>query len=269
MKKIPSKIVLDKYYENQFRYSDGLVNESIIRARCKQVLKRIRARYPFAKTICDVGSGHGFFLDEAKKQGYKVFGIEPSKQLAHTAAICYKVPQFVGSLEAYLEKYRKQFDIVTCIHVIEHIIEPKKFINSLLRLVKPKGTLFLETPNSDSHLLYAEKDKYTFLIPPEHVWIFSKESIKQLLPKNSYITSTNTYSYSEHFMGIVKKIINTNKKATKKTNSQIDQLRNTQKISFKKWLSYILFDKILAPLLTPLLNAYHKGSILELYIKKN
>jgi len=36
----------------------------------------------------------------------------------------------------------------------------------------------------------------------------------------------------------------------------------------RKQLSVLLFDRLLAPLFTGLLNLHHKGSILELYIKK-
>jgi hypothetical protein len=113
-----------------------------------------------------------------------------------------------------------------------------------------------------------EKDKYTFLIPPEHLWIFSKDAIQKLLPGNSRIISINTYSYSEHFMGIIKRKMFPNKNTNIKLNNQINKSTNIQKVSFKKKLSYLLFDKLLAQLLTPLLNTYHKGSILELYISK-
>jgi len=272
IKTTPSKKSLHNYYEKQFLYADGRINEPIIRKRSKQILKRIRTRYPEAVTICDVGSGHGYFLDEADKMGFKVFGVEPSKNLANTASVNYAIPQFVGTLESFIKINKNKFDVVTCIHVIEHVMHPKDFMHSLLKLVKPEGILFLETPNADSHLLYTEREKYTFLLPPDHLWIFSEDSIDHQLPKNSYIISSNTYSYPEHFMGIVKKIINTNKKAKNNSNTgpnrQINKFTNNQNQSLRKWFSYIIFDKIVAPLLTPLLNLYHKGSILELYIGK-
>lgn len=223
------------------------------------------------ETLCDVGSGYGFFLDEAQKNGVKVFGIEPSRQLVHYAFQKHVIKSFLGTLEEYVKENREQFDVVTCIHVIEHVTEPKKFISDLLRLVKPGGILFIETPNSDSHLLYAEKENYTFLIPPEHLWIFSKDSFIYLIPGNSQIISANTYSYSEHLMGIVKQMVNNRESSFQKRlprrppNRRIPRNDNT----FRKKLSYFLFDRLLAPLFTGFLNAYHKGSILELYIKKN
>ncbi len=263
---LPSKKSLDSYYKQAFSYKDGLLNENIIRKRSGTILRTIRGLAPQAKTICDVGSGYGYFLDEAQHVGYKVQGIEPSQQLANHATNHFKMAIHTGKLKDYSEKIHKRFDVVTCIHVIEHITDPYEFIAQLWKLAKPGGLLYLETPNSDSHLLYTEKENYTFLIPPEHLWIFSRFSISRLLPKNITSLLMNTYSYPEHFMGIVKILIHPKNKnrITYRTHKTID----LQKVPLRKMLSYFLFDRLLAPLFTGILNLNHKGSILELYIKK-
>ena len=275
MVKLPSQTKLNSYYERQFSYSDGLKNEVVIRKRSQMILKQLKHLAPNSKTICDVGSGYGFFLDEAQYRRYDVFGIEPSQVLASHGIKKYKLSIFIGNLKEYIFGKPKQFDIVTCIHVIEHVSNPKEFITLLLKLVKPNGILFLETPNSDSHLLYTEKDQYTFLIPPDHLWLFSRYSIQKMLPQRMQIVKINTYSYSEHFMGIFKQILNRQNSLSKNTsmfrninkkNSELDK-KSSFLIQLRKKLFYYFFDKGLAPIFTVLLNQYHKGSILELYIK--
>lgn len=273
MNELPTISELDEYYKNNFQYQDGALNERVIRAQSKHILKQLSKCFPAAKTVCDVGSGFGFFLDEAKKRGYKVVGIEPSKPLARNSTKKFKLSIFPGTLTEYHKSEKKQYDIVTCIHVIEHVRNPKQFIASLLQLVKPGGLLYLETPNSDSHLLYAEKDNYTFLIPPDHLWLFSNKSIDMLLPKKYYIEKTRTYSHSEHLMGIVKTIIGKKSIKTKTSEGQIPPTHAQMDLgnsveSMRKKISHLIFDTILAPLFTDLLNLNHKGSILELYIKK-
>jgi len=282
-----SKKYLNTYYAKQFSYDDGLKNETIIRQRSHIILNQIKRLAPQSKTICDVGSGYGFFLDEAKKNGYKTTGVEPAKVLVDYAKKNFGVQSFRGELKDFIAS-NKQFDVVTCIHVIEHVTNPQQFMSELLHLVKPGGLLYIETPNSDSHLLYVEKEQYTFLIPPHHLWLFSKDSISHLLSKNSQIIYTNTYSYSEHFMGIIKRIMR-NKRHSEHVRRAQCGLREESNINasldfsamprndnintkmfrrLKRYLSYLLFDKALAPLFTGLLNLHHKGSILELYIKK-
>jgi len=266
LKKLPTAKDLHIYYKKNFSYSDGLINEKTIRNQAHLILKALVRIAPKAKTLCDVGSGFGFFLDEARKDRYVTIGIEPSRKIAELALKKLGIISYVGSLEEYISLHKKQFDIVTCIHVIEHVQNPKQFIQNLLKLVKSGGILYLETPNSDSHLLYIEKGDYTFLIPPDHLWIFSIHSVLHFLSNKVELIKINTYSYPEHFMGIVKQAI---KKTKSKTSSQKPNYSNILRpSSFKKKLSYILFDCIIAPLFTGILNLYHKGSILELYIRK-
>lgn len=273
MGKRPSAVQLDRYYKSNFKYQDGTLNERVIRRQSIQILKQLSKYCPVAKTICDVGSGYGFFLDEAQNNNYEVFGIEPSPLLANNSIDNFNLPLFLGTLNEYLKITKTKYDIVTCIHVIEHVRNPQKFIRSLLQLVNPNGLLYIETPNSDSHLLYAEKHNYTFLIPPDHLWLFSHRSIGSILPENYYIAKARTYSNSEHLMGIVKTILG--KKATKakkkeclalSAHGQMDLGQNVE--SWRKRVSYLLFDAFLAPLFTSFLNLNHKGSILELYVKK-
>lgn len=268
LNKFPSLKKLSMYYEKHFSYKDGLANEKVIRKRSATILHKIKTIVPTAKTICDVGSGYGFFLDEAKKKKYNAVGVEPSVQLANAASKNYNVVVYTKELQDYVKIKKAQFDVVTCIHVIEHVQNLKRFVTDLWKLVKPGGILYIETPNSDSHLLYVERECYTFLIPPEHLWIFSWMSIRTTLPQNAFIKYTHTYSYPEHFMGIIKRIVkrknNIKKSADTTTKMTIEDYHPT----FKKQFSYFFFDRLVAPLLTGVLNLYHKGSILELYIEK-
>ncbi len=266
--KLPPSKKLNEYYAKHFSYRDGLANEKIIRKRGTIILHKIKKIVPTATTICDVGSGHGFFLDEAKKKKYDTIGIEPSVLLAKITGKKYRVLVCAMDLQDYTKTNPGQFDVVTCIHVIEHVKKPKKFISDLLTLVKPGGILYIETPNSDSHLLYAEREHYTFLIPPEHLWIFSWKSIKTMLPHNVHIKCIQTYSYSEHFMGILKRIIKKKNDIINPTGINVKQITESRPSTFKKQISYFFFDRLIAPFLTGVLNLYHKGSVLELYVEK-
>lgn len=269
---LPQKKELKVHYSKQFSYNDGLQNEKVIRSRSNIILRKIRQFYPHTKTLCDVGSGFGFFLDEAHHSGFEVTGIEPSKQLANFSKQNYHIFPYIGELKTYIRAHHNNFDIVTCIHVIEHVADPKAFITALLQLVKPGGLLYLETPNSDSHLLYAEKEKYTFLIPPDHLWLFSLDSIKNILPKKTEIINISTYTYPEHVMGIGKALSTSLFRLAPRSVSEGGNNIEVRNINImktvKKKIFFYLFDSTIAPLFTGIVNLYHKGSILELYIRK-
>jgi polynucleotide 5'-kinase involved in rRNA processing len=132
-------------------------------------------------------------------------------------------------------------------------------------MLKPKGILCMETPNLDSHLYNREKDRYTFLTPPDHQWIFSRKSINEFFGKNSdvRIMRITTYSYSEHFMKIIKSIF------FKKMNvAQTDKSRKDNQENLGKKAKYIFFDQTLAPLFVWIINLFNKGTFLQVYIKK-
>jgi ubiquinone/menaquinone biosynthesis C-methylase UbiE len=47
-------------------------------------------------------------------------------------------------------------------HVIEHVLDPKRFLQEIYRMLKPSGTAFLETPHFSSHVAYSEPDHKRF-----------------------------------------------------------------------------------------------------------
>lgn len=279
----PSKQRLDDYYQKNFLYTAGETNEGAIRKRALIIIKKLMSLNPGGSKLLDIGSGYGYFLDETRKFDLDVIGIEPNYSLAHGS-----INQLIKSLhnttfEQFFQRNSKnRYDFITLIHVIEHISNPEKIVQMACQLLSPGGILYIETPNLDSHLYRAEQDNYTFLTPPDHLWIFSKESFKKMLINNYYIKNISTYSYPEHFMGIIKTILKTSKKEPTQvvTAGHNQPLRlkvacQNNPLSLKKgrfidisYIKYLLFDRCMARLFYPLLNLKYYGSILELYIKK-
>src|SRR3989344_3234667 len=62
----PKFAQISNYYLKNFKYAAGKVNEKIIRSRAKKILKNLIKLSPTGKSLLDVGSGYGYFLDEAK-----------------------------------------------------------------------------------------------------------------------------------------------------------------------------------------------------------
>lgn len=263
----PSKKHLEKYYKSNFQYCAGSTNEKIIRRRAQIILKKLIYLNSQGSRLLDIGSGYGYFLDEASKVGLNVTGIEPNKSLADQSINSVKNTTF----EKFFIKNKKyKYDFVTLIHVIEHIPNPKKMIQMACELLAPGGILYIETPNLDSHLYRAENDNYTFLTPPDHLWIFSKKSFLKILDRDYEINRASTYSYPEHFMGVLKAITKSHWQPARLPKGGQDNPQGPKKkqfIDISYW-KYLLFDKYIARLFYPLLNLKYYGSILELYIKK-
>lgn len=278
----PTKKQISSYYAKDFIYSAGEANEIKIRERAKSILARLKKLNPEGKTLLDIGSGFGYFIQEARKLEFIPTGIEPAKELFSISLYRYNDIVFNLTWEEYFKKFnKKKFDFISLIHVIEHVNSPQEIVQNAIKLLNPVGILYLETPNLDSHLFRAEKYNYTFLTPPDHIWLFSKKSFRYLLKKipNIQTESLSTYSYPEHFMGIIKRNLKSPASPAGRQNSKLKSIRELKnkkvlKIDWKlgfgywKFIKYLLFDKLFAQILTPILNLGNYGSILELYIRK-
>ena len=266
---LPSNKELSVYYKKFINSAPQ--QERLIRLRSKSIIGKLKKLHPKGVSLIDIGCGYGFFLDEAKKKHLTVFGIEPSMQSFNYVKNILKLNILNTDLERFLKSNRKRFDFVIYSHVIEHVKHPKKVIYQLSKLLKPSGILYIETPNLNSHLFYSEKENYTFLLPPEHLWIFSLKSFSKLIPSNLSIIQVNTISQPEHFMGILKNIfknyLSTSTVQTTKACKQTQNL-NQKPTKILKKIKYILLDEMFAPFFTPLLNKNNLGSILQIYLRK-
>lgn len=263
---LPSTKSIKRYYAEQFNYSAGLATIARIRARANKILKKIHKIRPDAKTLLDVGSGLGILIDEANKYGIKSIGIEPS---SHLHFLSTQITQ--NSMNIDLEEYshlNKKFDVITSIHVIEHVPDPYTHMQTMCKLLNPKGLIFLETPNLNSHLYHFQKEKYTFLTPPDHLYIFSPKSFAVMLNSNIYKLKYSTYSHSEHLMGIVKSVIKSSNAGSNDASGIIANIRNTCVSSKYKRLKYQIIDLGLAKICTPMLNIMNRGSFLEMLVRK-
>lgn len=265
-------------YSKKFRYLVNKKAESRLNSKADDILNFFKKHLSKQHSILDIGSGYGFFLNKAKKSFKAAIGIEPSFNLYEASIKKYNINVKNQDFKNYyiLNKNNK-FNAIVLIHVIEHIQKPKEFLKNILDLLKINGVLYIETPNKDSLLFQAEQTKYTFLTPPEHKFIFSRDSFKHLLnlDSNRFITYFYTYSYNEHIVGTLKiflnKIFKKNRKIEAKPLTVLPNDRHSIRlvVKIKKMVFFIVFHIVIAPILRPLIDKMHKGTFLQLYIKKN
>lgn len=122
--------------------------------------------------LLDVGCGNGRFLGHMKALGWQAEGVEFSSD---GVAACSRAGLDVhhGDL-ASADFADERFDAITARHVIEHVPDPHAFVAELARILKPGGTLVIETPNADAlgrgwfgpHWFANEVPRHLFLFTP-------------------------------------------------------------------------------------------------------
>jgi 2-polyprenyl-6-hydroxyphenyl methylase/3-demethylubiquinone-9 3-methyltransferase len=116
-------------------------------------LEWINARVPLAgKKVIDIGCGGGVLSESMAKKGAVVTGIDLSEKALKVADL--------HSLESGVEvRYQHisaedmalaepgQYDVVTCMEMLEHVPDPASIVRAAATLVKPGGHLFFSTLN--------------------------------------------------------------------------------------------------------------------------
>ena len=103
------------------------------------------------RTALDVGCGAGLLAEPLARMGAKVTGIDAAPELVEVARdhAAGQGPE-IDYRAAAVESLDGEYDLVTCLEVIEHVAEPQSFVTALARRLAPGGLLILSTPNQTS-----------------------------------------------------------------------------------------------------------------------
>ena len=100
------------------------------------------------KRVADVGCGAGLLAEPLARLGGEVTGVDPAPEniaaaQLHAMGQGIEIDYQVGSVETLTGRY----DLITCLEVIEHVREPRAFVEGLASALVPDGLLILSTPN--------------------------------------------------------------------------------------------------------------------------
>ena len=116
-------------------------------------LEWINALVPLAgKRVLDVGCGGGILAEAIAKKGANVKGIDLSEKALKVAELHsleseVQVSYELIAAEALAAREAGQYDVVTCMEMLEHVPDPSAIVQACATLVKPGGRLFFSTLN--------------------------------------------------------------------------------------------------------------------------
>ena len=152
--------------------------------------------------VLDIGCDIGLLLNIAREDGFQeLFGIEPN----HVAAcVAETVPRATISREFYeMQKFPDaHFDLITLIHVIDHLVNPLEVLEKALRELGPRGVILAVVHNVQSLPACMLGERF----PPfnlYHHYFFSKATLRMLFKRSGFdvLRVVRTYNcYSLRFL---------------------------------------------------------------------
>lgn len=130
--------------------------------------------------VLEVGCGIGNFLQKLEENNIECCGLELNNE---AVKLCTqkKLTVFNELLENHVQTHSNVYDIVCSFQVLEHISEPRSFIESCINAAKVGGKIIFGVPNNNPYIF--KRDKYhTLNLPPHHMGLWSVEAF-QNLPK--------------------------------------------------------------------------------------
>lgn len=213
----PTESKIQEYYESEDYIShkdqsNNFINyiyKQVRKITLKQKLAIINEQHTEKSKILDIGAGTGHFLETAKKNGWKTFGIEPNKEAR-------KILQEKGikTYEGLQEiKKGKKFTVISLFHVLEHIHDLRKTAKKIHKLLENTGTLYIAVPNTDSWDANQYKEFWAAWDVPRHLYHFNQESINYFAKEfNFNIVKKVPMYFDSYYVSILsEKYINTSK----------------------------------------------------------
>jgi len=122
--------------------------------------------------VLEIGCGQGHFLRRIKTL-FNAVGIELNpKAIRECEALGLQVSGHP------LETVSETFNAIVSFEVLEHISDPRAFIENMLRLLRPNGYLLLAVPDPQGY--FSEAEKILLDMPPHHVLSFSKKTFSKI-----------------------------------------------------------------------------------------
>jgi SAM-dependent methyltransferase len=168
---------------------DAYLSEEAGRRETARRVLDLVARHVPAGRLLDVGCGHGLLLDEARRCGYDVTGIELSSGAAGYARDVLGLEVREEPLERFAAAQPDGgFQVVVLADVLEHLDDPVAALDACERLLAPGGALCVITPDPSSATARLAGRRWWGYVPA-HTFLLPRSTLRELLEARGLVIS--------------------------------------------------------------------------------
>lgn len=168
------------WYQHDERYADRN-RDPILMPNTKH--QGVLAAFAKPGRVLDIGCGVGNFLVYAQSLGWEGWGIDFDEDgIAAGKRVFGLMHLEVADLNAFIAQHpNESFDLVTFFDVFEHIDNHAEFLDQVLRILSPRGSIALSTPYRHGWRWLLPHD-----LPPRHLTRWDRESLEIILKRHGF-----------------------------------------------------------------------------------
>ncbi len=183
---LPEGVALVDLYR-EMSDSDYLAEERGRRLTSNWLLDLVERRRAPGRLL-EIGCGHGLLLDEARRRGWEVRGLELSERSAKHGRDRYGLDIREEPFEALGNEEDGCWDAVLMIDVLEHLDDPRAAIERIRKLLAPGGALCVVTPDPGSLTAKLAGSRWWGLLPA-HSYLIPRKTLRELIIGQGLILS--------------------------------------------------------------------------------
>ncbi len=185
-------------YNEQFftgaEFSDYAADEKFFRKNFRLRFRELRKSLDPARhrTLLEIGSAYGFFLDAVRDQFTSVQGIDITEAGVNYARDRFKLDVVKADFLAH-DFERQKFDVICMWDTIEHLRAPHLYVEKIARLTEPGALLAVTTADIESFNSRLRGKSWRMIHPPTHLHYFSAATLTRLFDRYDFEVIYNRY----------------------------------------------------------------------------
>jgi SAM-dependent methyltransferase len=188
---LPSEEMAAGFYDDTYftgsahrGYADYVADETVHRANARRHLRRLERRGATKPgRLVEIGAAAGFLLDEARRRGWRVDGVEVAASMRDAARDLHGIDlaTAVDELDG-----RDAIDVVVANQVLEHTVDPLGLLTDLHARMATGGTVSIETWDRGALVARALGPRWQQVNPPSVLWLWDARQLCALLDRAGF-----------------------------------------------------------------------------------
>jgi SAM-dependent methyltransferase len=178
--RIESDVLMEAYQRMPHAYFEPQISPRY--GRFYRRIEALAKKYVSGKRILDLGCGDGTFLSTISSDWQKQ-GLEPSRSGADLARQKH-LEVTCGTLVSSAQNF--EVDLLAVLDVIEHVVDPHAFVESLKSHLRAHGVVLILTGDPDSLVARIAGNQWSYLRWCGHVSVLSRQALTQLMQEHGF-----------------------------------------------------------------------------------